>query len=106
MARILEWAGKDRHSVDGPATGTGIFTAIAASHAGRGSLRGHKGEYAPFGPFRKSFSSLPYSKGPTTQSFKIATQLQFGLIEHVRTKNGAVTHCLPRRALPSFLQLQ
>jgi len=106
MARILEWAGKDRHSVDGPATGTGIFTAIAGSHAGCGALRGHKGEYAPFGPFRKSFRSLPYSKGPTTQSFKIATQLSFGLIEHVRRKDGAVAHCLPCRALPSFLQLQ
>ena len=66
MVRILEWAGKDRHSVDGPATGTGIFTAIAGSHAGFGALRGHKGEYAPFGPSRKSFRSLPYSKGPTT----------------------------------------
>lgn len=36
MARVLEWAGKDRHSVDGPATGTGIFTSIAGSHAGFG----------------------------------------------------------------------
>jgi hypothetical protein len=46
MARVLEWAGKDRHSVDGPATGTGILTAIAGSHAGFGALRGHIGEYA------------------------------------------------------------
>ena len=66
MVRVLEWAGKDRHSVDGPATGTGIFTSIAGSHARFGALRGHKGEYAPFGPSRKSFRSLPYSKGPTT----------------------------------------
>ena len=40
------------------------------------------------------------------RSFKIATQLPFGLIEHVRSQDGAVAHCLPRRALPSFLQLQ
>ncbi len=66
MARVFEWAGKDRHSIDGPATGTGIFTAIAGSHAGFGALRGHKDEYAPFGPSRKSFRSLPYSKGPAT----------------------------------------
>ena len=63
MVRVLEWAGKDRHSVDGPATGTGIFTAIAGSHAGFGALRGHKGEYAPFGPSRKSFRSLALFKG-------------------------------------------
>jgi hypothetical protein len=43
MARFLEWAGKDRHSVDGSATGTGIFTSIAGSHAGFGWLRGHRG---------------------------------------------------------------
>jgi hypothetical protein len=54
MVRVLEWAGKDRHSVDGPATGTGIFTSIAGSHARSGGLRGHKREYAPFGPFRKT----------------------------------------------------
>jgi len=66
MVRVLEWAGKDRHSVDGPATGTGIFTSIAGSDARFGTLRGHKSEYAPFGPSRKLFRSLPCSKGPTT----------------------------------------
>jgi hypothetical protein len=69
--RVLEWAVIGRHSVDGPATGTGIFTCIAGSHArfhsrfrGRfGEFRGHKGRISPFGPPRKSFRSLPYSKG-------------------------------------------
>ncbi len=83
-----------------------VYSPPSRVRAGFGALRGHKGEYAPFGPSRKSFRSLPYSKGPTTRSFKIATQLPFGLIEHVRRKDGAVAHCLPRRALPSFLQLQ
>jgi hypothetical protein len=36
-------------------------------------------------------------------SFKIVTQLPFGLIEHVGRKDRTVAHCLPRRALPSFL---
>jgi hypothetical protein len=36
VARLLERAGKDRHSVDGRATGTGIFTSVAGSHAGFG----------------------------------------------------------------------
>jgi hypothetical protein len=61
MARVLEWTGIDRHSVDGPATGTGIFTAIAGSYARFWFLRGHRGRVAPFGPSRKSFRSLPYS---------------------------------------------
>jgi hypothetical protein len=72
--RVLEWAVIGRHSVDGPATGTGIFTCIAGSHArfhgrfrGRfGGFRGHEGRISPFGPPRKSFRSALYSKGPTT----------------------------------------
>ena len=62
MARVLEGAGIDRHSVDGPTTGTGIFTAIAASHARFGALWSHKERVAPFGPPRKSFRSLPLFK--------------------------------------------
>jgi hypothetical protein len=58
MARVLEWAGKDRHSVDGPATGTGILTAIAGSHAGIGALRGHIGEYAVL--WRKRHKNLAW----------------------------------------------
>src|SRR6185437_15087357 len=48
VARVLEWAGKDRHFVDGSATGTGVFTAIAGSHARFGTLWGHKGRITPF----------------------------------------------------------
>ena len=33
MPRVLKRAGIDRHRVDGAATRTGIFTAVAASHA-------------------------------------------------------------------------
>jgi hypothetical protein len=61
-ARVLEWAGKGRHFVDGSAIGTGIFTCIAASHTRRWGLRGHNGRIAPFGPSRKSFCSLFYQE--------------------------------------------
>lgn len=39
IARVLEWAGIDRHPVDGAATGTGIFTPIAGPYARFGALR-------------------------------------------------------------------
>jgi hypothetical protein len=44
MVRVLERAGIDRHFINGPAPGTGIFTTLAGSHAGFGTFQGHEGE--------------------------------------------------------------
>jgi len=68
-ARVLEWAGKDRHSVDGPAAGTGIFTAIAGSHAGFGVLLWHGAGIAA-SPSRRHGLLREITIGWTTTQFR------------------------------------
>ena len=71
MPRVLERTGIDRHSVEGAATRTGIFTSVAASHT-RFELLRHKWPISVLWSILQVVSFAAYSKGQTTKDSGVA----------------------------------